>query len=630
MALVHHYAHRLFTILCVAVTCALVSSLNGYAAEAISKDELAAVRAAEASRVAAIDKVYGSVVAVYGQNPQAGGGSGVLYDPRGYALTNFHVVQGSGTGGGWAGLADGKLYRWDLVGIDPGGDLAIIRLKGKDRFPASRIGDSNKVRVGQWAMAMGNPFVLAEDQKPTVTLGIVSGIKRYQFGAGGNTLVYGNCIQIDSSINPGNSGGPLFNMQGEVIGINGRGSFEERGRVNVGVGYAISSEQCKNFLPDLLATKLPMHGTLDATFGDRKAGVVCEQINLDSKIATEGELELGDRLLEFNGHKIKTANQFTNLICTLPAGWPVEVVFEHEGRRRSAWVRLTELPYAQQQQQRPRPGGRPGGAPKSKPGEIRDKKVNAREAGRIFAQWTDFKGGKSTIDKTKAVRLVEDILVEGRKIGSQEILLSADGEEKVEKRDPIVQEFMESMAVTGDISEPAWVKGDGDQQKLNPELMKKAVPAIRAPSAAIVAPALLTDIQLNDFKEVEFTGGDSAGGWRAYRIQTEGKSGDRQVMWISLFDDNGNFQSRLVKIAPRKDKHEVDPRYAMVFSDYREVGGIQWPHSRTLVRELSETPAYKIVTRECKLVDSGIDDEEDKKADVTETKEAETKKDDNG
>ena len=164
------------------------------------------------------------------------------------------------------GLADGKLYRWKLIGTDPGGDLAIIQLEGKEVFPATRLGNSDEVKVGDWALAMGNPFILTEDQVPTVTLGIVSGVKRYQPGAGQNQLVYGNCIQVDSSINPGNSGGPLFNFKGEVIGINGRGSFKERGRVNVGLGYAISANQIKNFIPDLLATKLVEHATLDASF----------------------------------------------------------------------------------------------------------------------------------------------------------------------------------------------------------------------------------------------------------------------------------------------------------------------------------------------------------------------------
>ncbi|MCU0879162.1 MAG: trypsin-like peptidase domain-containing protein, partial [Pirellulaceae bacterium] len=210
-------------------------------ASAIESSDLAAVKAAEAARIRAIDSVYGAVVAIYG-NDRQGGGSGVLFDPAGYALTNHHVVAAAGDNG-WAGLADGKLYRWKLIGTDPGGDVAIIQLAGTEPFPTAPLGDSERVRVGDWAMAMGNPFTLAEDQRPTVTLGIVSGVHRFQEGSGLNQLVYGNCIQVDSSINPGNSGGPLFNLQGEVIGINGRGSFQERGRVNVGLGYAISSNQ---------------------------------------------------------------------------------------------------------------------------------------------------------------------------------------------------------------------------------------------------------------------------------------------------------------------------------------------------------------------------------------------------
>ena len=152
-----------------------------------------------------------------------------------------------------------------------------------------------------------------------------------------NMLVYGNCIQVDSSINPGNSGGPLFNLRGEVIGINGRGSFGERGRVNVGLGYAISSNQIKKFIPDLLATKVAQHGTLDALFGDRTAGVVCETMNLDAPIAQQG-LQLGDRLVSFEGVQIERANQFTNIISTLPADWPAELVYEREGQRQTIMV----------------------------------------------------------------------------------------------------------------------------------------------------------------------------------------------------------------------------------------------------------------------------------------------------
>lgn len=329
----------------------LLLARSGETAEPLSSAELAKVRAAEAARVAAIERVYGAVVAIFG-NDRGGGGSGVLYDGAGYALTNYHVVAGAGVEG-WAGLADGKLYRWKLVGMDPGGDVAIIKLEGKDRFPFAPLGNSDGVRVGDFAMAMGNPFVLAEDLRPTVTLGIVSGVKRYQPGEGGATmLVYGNCIQVDSSINPGNSGGPLFDMAGEVIGINGRGSFKERGRVNVGVGYAISIEQIKNFVPELLATKTALHGTLDATFGNRGGKVVCEQLNLDAKIAALG-MQLGDRLVSFDGEPIEDANEYTNLVTTIPAGWPVEVVFERDGKRQAVWLRLPDLPYPKTKQEPP-------------------------------------------------------------------------------------------------------------------------------------------------------------------------------------------------------------------------------------------------------------------------------------
>jgi len=310
----------------------------------LAADELSAVRAAEEARGRVIDQVIASVVAIY-DDDYTGGGSGVIIDPSGLALTNHHVIMGAGTSG-WGGLSDGVLYRWRIIGVDPGGDLALIRLEGRDDFCAAPLGDSDTVAPGDWVMAMGNPFLLADDHVPTVTLGIVSGVNRYQ-GGEGNELVYGDCIQVDSSINPGNSGGPLFNMRGEVIGINGRGSFRDRGRVNVGLGYAISSNQIRRFLPDLMATKLAQHGSLDATFSDRDGHVVCSTINPDAPAAEAG-LELGDRLIEFEGQPIATANQLTNLVCTLPVDWPARLRVEKlNGQQLTLRTRLVGLPYGQ-------------------------------------------------------------------------------------------------------------------------------------------------------------------------------------------------------------------------------------------------------------------------------------------
>src|SRR5262245_64666364 len=177
---------------------------------------------AEEKRVAVIEKVRPSVVAVFSAGG-AGGGSGVLIDEEGYALTNFHVTAGSGNVMK-CGLPDGVLYDGVLVGLDKVGDVALIKLLPKkpgQKFPFAVLGDSDKLRAGDWSLAMGNPFLLATDFTPTVTYGLISGVHRYQYPA--NTLLeYTDCIQIDTSINPGNSGGPLFNMKGELVGINGR------------------------------------------------------------------------------------------------------------------------------------------------------------------------------------------------------------------------------------------------------------------------------------------------------------------------------------------------------------------------------------------------------------------------
>lgn len=315
--------------------------------------KIAAIRELENRRIAIIEKVKPAVVAIFGLERQ-GGGSGVLIHPSGLALTNFHVIQATGARG-VGGLADGKLYDWELVGNDPGGDLALIQLRpanGEANFPFVALGDSDSVSVGDWTLVMGNPFTLAEDYQPTVTFGIVSGIERYQPGMADTLLVYGNCIQVDTSINPGNSGGPLFDMAGRLIGINGRASFEfkKRGRVNVGLGYAISVNQCRNFLPELMATKLIQHGTLDAVFEDREGQVVCAAIFEDAEIGGLG-LGLGDQLLEFEGKAIQSANQFTNLICTLPAGWPVRLKIRKKDSAEETLIstRLIGLPYPQVQ-----------------------------------------------------------------------------------------------------------------------------------------------------------------------------------------------------------------------------------------------------------------------------------------
>ena len=271
---------------------------------------------AEVKRVAVVARIAPTAVALL-LDGGTNGGSGVLISADGYALTNYHV---SGDGPALqAGLADGKLYDVVVVGVDPVGDLALVKLLGRSNFPFSRLGDSDSLQLGEPVMALGNPFLLAADFQPTVTLGVVSGLHRYQYGAG-TLLEYADCIQTDAAINPGNSGGPLFNMKGEVVGINGRGSFEKRGRVNVGVGYAISANQIKNFLGLLRGGWIVDHATLGAVVVANDEGrIVVDQL-LTSSDAFRLGLRTEDEIVHFGGRPIGSVNAFKNVLGIHPRG----------------------------------------------------------------------------------------------------------------------------------------------------------------------------------------------------------------------------------------------------------------------------------------------------------------------
>lgn len=309
--------------------------------------DMARVRAYEQARIQVIERVRPAVTCLFNRGSRAGGGSGVIIDPEGYGLTNFHVVAGMlEERVGDAGMSDGRIYEMDVLGIDPTGDMAMFRAHGKAPFPCVELGDSDELKVGDYTLAMGNPFLLAEDYASTVTLGIVSGVRRYQAGAGeeGRALRYTDCIQVDTSINPGNSGGPLFDMNAKLVGINGRVSIEERGRVNVGVGYAISINQIRRFIPMWRAGLATKHATAGFTVSDRRGEIVVDQI-LDDSTAYKAGLRLGDRIESFAGRKIASANQFGSYLGVFPAHWPVEVIVLRRDGAQTIRFRLEDLPF---------------------------------------------------------------------------------------------------------------------------------------------------------------------------------------------------------------------------------------------------------------------------------------------
>jgi serine protease Do len=347
------------------------------------------LRAAEARRLAAIERVRPAVVAVFGRD-EAGGGSGVIISPDGYALTNFHVVQPCGPFPR-CGLPDGVLYEAVLVGLDPVGDVALIKLHPQEPeqpFPYVPLGDSDTVQVGDWALAMGNPFLLATDFTPTITYGLISGTHRYQYPAG-TILEYTDCIQTEASINPGNSGGPLFNLQGELIGINGRGSFEKRGRVNSGVGYAISINQIKHFLGHLRGGLIVDHATLGALVRSNEDGRLEVQSILETSDAYRRGVRPGDELLGFAGRPLGSVNQFKNVLGIYPKGTRLPLVFRHRDEdkgvdeRREVLVRLLGVqPRELQREGGPQPPEAPPTppGPEPRPGQPRPQPKPKKEA----------------------------------------------------------------------------------------------------------------------------------------------------------------------------------------------------------------------------------------------------------
>jgi S1-C subfamily serine protease len=327
------------------------------------------VWAAEKERIALVGRVTPSVVAIFAQGGQ-GGGSGVLISSDGYALSNFHVVEGCGPVM-QCGLPDGHLYDAVLVGLDRVGDVALIKLLPKrhdQQFPAAVLGDSDQLRTGDWSLVLGNPFLLATDFQPTATYGLVSGVHRYQYPAG-TILEYTDCIQVDASINPGNSGGPLFNASGELVGINGRGSFEKRGRVNTGVGYAISINQIKNFLGHLRGGLDTDHATLGAEVrsdSDDESGsgsrLVVSAI-VEGCDAQRRGLDTDDEIVSFAGRPMTSVNQYKNVLGLFPKGWRVPLVYRRNNEKHEILVRLMQL--------LPSESGNEAGKPKGPPAPAR-------------------------------------------------------------------------------------------------------------------------------------------------------------------------------------------------------------------------------------------------------------------
>lgn len=251
-----------------------------------------------------------------------GSGSGVVISPDGYVLTNDHVVENATKI--IVTLPGGKEYNADVVGMDNVTDLALLKLDGKD-FPYVKMADSDKLIIGEWVVALGNPFGLFDvNQQPTATIGIVSG-KDLDFGLQ-KGKVFQDMIQTDAAINPGNSGGPLINSYGEVIGINTFIYTGSRQEGSIGIGFAIPINRAKRIAEELktkgrivrdFSTGLRAQplDSRTATYLDIPItkGLIITQIEKDSP-AEKANLEYGDVIISVEGQKISSLGEIFEII----------------------------------------------------------------------------------------------------------------------------------------------------------------------------------------------------------------------------------------------------------------------------------------------------------------------------
>ena len=275
-------------------------------------------------------------------------GSGVIIDAaKGYIVTNNHVVEDMDKIS--VKLMDKRIFEATVVGSDPKSDLAVLQIEA-DNLSQVDIGDSEKLRVGEWVIAIGSPF--SDNLSHTVTAGIISAMGRSDIISREN---YEDFIQIDAAINPGNSGGALVDLNGKLIGINtaiATGGYE---RSNRGVGFAIPMNMVNKVMNDLIDKGYVVRGWLgvaiqeiDDSYAkalglDTRDGALISNV-ANSSPADNAGLITGDVILEFNDVSINNSSHLKNVVSSSEPGKRYKVDIIRDGRRKSIYVKLGELP----------------------------------------------------------------------------------------------------------------------------------------------------------------------------------------------------------------------------------------------------------------------------------------------
>jgi len=276
------------------------------------------------------------------QTPQERSGSGILITPRGYIVTNNHVVEGATEV--IVTLSDKRELKGAIVGTDPQTDLAVVVVKGND-LPSMQWSDSDKIEVGDLVLAIGSPFGLTQ----TVTMGIISALGRGNVGI----AEYEDFIQTDAAINPGNSGGPLVNMDGDLIGIN-TAIFSRTGG-SQGIGFAIPSNIAQHIVSSLIQTGSVVRGWLGVSIQDmtpalaeafglqEMKGALIGQVLAGSPAEKSG-LKQGDIIVQYAGKPIDNVSQIRNAAAQSQVGTGVNVTVIRDGQEHTIQVTVAVRP----------------------------------------------------------------------------------------------------------------------------------------------------------------------------------------------------------------------------------------------------------------------------------------------
>jgi len=272
-------------------------------------------------------------------------GSGVIVDKKGYIVTNNHVIKD--TSSITITLSDSRSFECEVVGTDPATDIAVIRIKGNvpDDLPVIEMADSDKIQVGEVAIAIGNPFGFTQ----TVTMGIISATGREGVGLAD----YEYFIQTDAAINPGNSGGALVNSDGKLIGIN-TAIFSRSGGY-MGIGFAIPANMVKNVVKELMTSGKVVRGWLGvyiqdvnedlaANFGyDGDKGVLIADIMEDSP-AEKSDVKIGDIIIGVDGKKVDNVYELRRVIASSKPGSTVNLKLVRKGETKTVKFTIGEMP----------------------------------------------------------------------------------------------------------------------------------------------------------------------------------------------------------------------------------------------------------------------------------------------